>query len=58
MSAAHLDFVHELHGLNDADSLALGHLVTLLAEGGFPGSRGPVEAAGHGACHLHTYNAK
>lgn len=49
----YLNLIHELHGLNDADSLALRDLVTFLAEGGFARSWGPVKAACHGGCHLH-----
>lgn len=50
----HLNLVHELHGLNDTDSLALADLVPLLAEGGLPGGGGPVETACHWAGHLHS----
>lgn len=48
----HLNFIHQFHSLNDADCLALGDLVSLLAEGGLSRSRRSVEAACHGRCHL------
>ena len=54
MSPAYLDLIHELHGLNDADSLALSDLVPLLTEVGLPRSGGPVEATSHGRGHLHS----
>jgi len=48
----YLDLVHQLHGLNDADRLPLGDLVSNLDEGWLAWSGGVVEGSRHGGCHL------
>ena len=52
LSVQYLNLIHELHSLNDADSLTLGDFVPFLAEGGLSRGWRPVEAACHGRCHL------
>ena len=54
---AHLNLVHELHGLDDADCLPLGDLVALLAEGRLPRRGRAVHRPGHWRRHLCSQRA-
>ena len=44
----HLDFIHQLHGLDNTDRLTLRDLISNLHEGGLARGGRPVEGARHG----------
>ena len=56
VSQAHLNLVHQLHGLNDAHGLPAGDPVALLDEDSLARGGAPVEGPRHRGCllQLHT----